>query len=60
MFEEWVDATVTHPWSLTQRKGASKEDGVAAEKAEGRKLTRYGSGAGGVTVAPAGFKTWGR
>ena len=60
LFEEWVGGTVTHPWSLTRRKAAAKKDGAAVEKAECSKLTRYGSGSGGVTVAPAGFETWGR
>ena len=60
LYEEWVDVTVTNPFAKRQRQAAAVTDGVAAEKAEGRKLTRYGSGAGGVVVAPAGFESWGR
>ena len=40
--------------------GSVQQDGTAVAKAEGRKLTRYGNGTGGVRVAPAGFETWGR
>ena len=57
LYEEWIDVTVSHPWAVARRQEAAKKDGVCAERAEGRKLTRYGSGSGGVTVAPAGFET---
>ena len=60
LFEEWLDVTVTHPWRQTSRRQAAETDGAAVRQAEGRKLTRYGVGSGGVSVAPAGFETWGR
>ena len=60
LYEEWVDVTTTHPWAKRQRQVAEREDGIAADKAEERKLTRYGSGTGGVRVAPAAFELWGR
>ena len=60
MFEEWVDATVTHPNKQDGRAKAVKESGVAVEKAEQRKRTRYGIGTGGTQCAPFGSESWGR
>ena len=60
LFEEWVDATVTHPNKQDGRLKAVKESGVAVETAEQRKRTRYGIGTGGTQCAPFGSETWGR
>ena len=60
LMEEWVDATVGHPWRKSGRAQASSVDGSTAAAAEGRKRKRYGEGQGGITVSPFAVETWGR
>jgi hypothetical protein len=60
LMEEWVDATVGHPWRKTGRTKAGNVDGSTAAAAEERKRQRYGEGRGGITVTPFAVETWGR
>ena len=58
--EKWIDVVVTHPWRIGARAAAATTDGSAAATAEGKKLTRYGSGRGGIFVSPFAIEAWGR